>query len=143
VQKEKIMKRVTGIGGVFFKCKDPDAVKQWYKAHLGLDTDAYGTTFEWRQSENAGQKGFTQWSPMKDDTSYFAPSESSFMINYRVHDLEALIPILKAEGVTIVDQIESFEYGKFVHILDPEGRKIELWEPNDEEYDKILEVRTK
>lgn len=126
------MKRVTGIGGVFFKCKDPDAVKDWYNKHLGLNTDQYGALFEWRQSPQPEEKGYTQWSPFKDDTSYFAPSEKEFMINFRVENLEKLVALLKEEGVEVVDEIETFEYGKFVHIMDMEGNKIELWEPVDQ-----------
>ena len=136
------MKRVTGIGGIFFKCKDPEQMRQWYKTHLGLNTDEYGTTFEWRQAEDNDKKGFTQWSPFKESTTYFEPSKRDFMINYRVEDLEALVKLLKEEGVTVVDEIESFEYGKFVHILDPENNKIELWQANDIEYDKMIAVRT-
>ena len=137
------MKRVTGIGGIFFKTKDPQQLKEWYKTHLGFDTDQWGTNFEWRQGEDPTQKGFTQWSPFTETTEYFAPSQKEFMINYRVEDIEALVEILKQEGVTVLDEIEAFEYGKFVHILDGEGNKIELWEPNDVEYDKIVEGRTK
>ena len=137
------MKKVTGIGGVFFKCKDPDAIKSWYKTHLGLDTDQYGTTFEWRQGDDSTKKGFTQWSPFQESTDYFEPSKREFMINYRVENLEELVAQLRAEGVTVVDEIEAFDYGKFVHILDVEGNKIELWEPNDTEYDKIVNGRTK
>ena len=123
------MKKVTGLGGVFFKCKDPKKVKQWYKDHLGLNTDEWGATFEWRHADDPEKKGTTQWSTFADETKYFDPSEKQFMINYRVHDLVALVDQLKAEGVTIIDENETVEYGKFVHILDPEGNKIELWEP--------------
>lgn len=137
------MKRVTGIGGIFFKSKDPQQLKEWYKTHLGFDTDQWGTNFEWRQGADPTQKGFTQWSPFTETTEYFAPSQKEFMINYRVEDIEALVAVLKQEGVTVLDEIEGFEYGKFVHILDSEGNKIELWEPNDVEYDKIVEGRTK
>lgn len=124
------MKRVTAIGGIFFKCKNPDEVKNWYAKHLGLNTDKYGTTFEWRNVEDE-TKGQTQWSPFKDDTKYFEPSPKEFMINYRVENLELLVEELIKEGVTIVDKLETYEYGKFVHILDCEGNKIELWEPID------------
>ncbi len=134
------MKRVTSIGGVFFKCKNPNALKEWYKNHLGLETDKWGTNFEWRQGEDSSKKGFTQWSPFAEKSDHFS---KEFMINYRVEDLEWLVEELKKEGVTIVDKIEAFEYGKFVHIMDLEGNKIELWEPNDIEYDKIVEGRTK
>lgn len=137
------MKRVTGIGGIFFKCKNPDKLKAWYNKHLGLETDAYGTNFEWRQGAHPERKGFTQWSPSSEESEFFEPSSGGFMINYRVENLEQLVAELKAEGVTILDEIEVYEYGKFVHILDAEGNKIELWEPNDEQYDKIVEGRTK
>jgi predicted enzyme related to lactoylglutathione lyase len=137
------MKRVTGIGGIFFKCKDPNNVKEWYKKHIGLDTDKYGTNFEWREGADSTKKGFTQWSPFSATTKYFEPSTKEFMINYRVENLEGLVEELKKEGVTITDTIETFDYGKFVHILDVEGNKIELWEPNDIEYDKIVGGRTK
>ncbi|MBN3583447.1 VOC family protein [Algoriphagus aestuarii] len=135
-------KRVTAIGGIFFKVKDPAKTKDWYRKHLGLQTDDYGTTFEWRSSENPSQKGFTQWSPMKDDTTYFKPSEKEFMVNYCVENLEELVKELKKEGVTILDEIESFDYGKFVHILDPDGHSIELWEPVNEVYDEMVEKKT-
>lgn len=137
------MKRVTGIGGVFFKCKDPDAVKAWYQKHLGFDTDQWGTSFEWRQGAEPDKKGFTQWSPFSDETTYFEPSEKEFMINYRVENIEALVKELKKEGVTVTDDIQTFDYGKFVHILDLEGNKIELWEANDIEFDKVVDGRTK
>lgn len=136
------MKNVTGIGGVFFKCQDPDGVKAWYKEHLGFDTDQWGTNFEWRKSGDPDKKGFTQWSPFSDKTEYFQPSTKEFMINYRVENIEELVKELRQSGVTICDEIEVFEYGKFVHILDLEGNKIELWEPNDIEYDKIVIGRT-
>ena len=137
------MKRVTGIGGIFFKSKDPNQMKEWYKTNLGLDTDQYGTNFEWHQGADSSKKGFTQWSPFTESTKYFEPSTKEFMINYRVENLESLVEDLVKNGVTITDKIESFEYGKFVHILDIEGNKIELWEPNDVEYDKIVSGRTK
>jgi predicted enzyme related to lactoylglutathione lyase len=123
------MKKVTGIGGIFFKCKDPQKMNEWYKTHLGFDTGQYGTNFEWRQAADPTKKGSTQWSPFAETTKYFEPSTKDFMINYRVENLEALVEQLKAEGVTIVDKIESYDYGKFVHIIDVEGNKIELWEP--------------
>ncbi len=126
------MKKVTGIGGIFFKCKDPNKLNEWYKTHLGFNTTPYGTTFEWKQGDDTTNKGVTQWSPFAETTKYFAPSTKDFMINYRVDNLEALVEQLKNEGVTIVDKIEDSEYGKFVHILDLEGNKVELWEPKDE-----------
>jgi predicted enzyme related to lactoylglutathione lyase len=125
------MKKVTGIGGIFFKCKDPEKIRKWYKTHLGLEAGPYGATFEWREDADPAKKGSTTWNPFPDKTKYFDPSTGSFMINYRVENLEALVDGLKKEGVTIVDKIESYDYGKFVHILDIEGNKIELWEPKD------------
>jgi predicted enzyme related to lactoylglutathione lyase len=127
------MKKVTGIGGIFFKCKDPDKMKDWYKEHLGMDTNQYGASFEWRRDEDPTKKGTTQWSPFSETTKYFDPSTKDFMINYRVEDLEGLVEQLKSEGVTIVDKIESYDYGKFIHIVDVEGNKIQLWEPGDSE----------
>jgi predicted enzyme related to lactoylglutathione lyase len=135
------MKRVTGIGGIFFKCPDPEATRVWYERHLGFQTDPYGTTFEWRHADTPDQKGFTAWSPMKASTTYFDPSPKEFMINYRVENLTELVEILKSEGVTVLDEIETFDYGKFVHILDPDGQKVELWEPADAVYDQMLDVR--
>ncbi len=130
-KKQIKMKRVTGIGGVFFKCNDPEKIKQWYKTHLGFDTDQYGAKFEWREDEDSTKKGSTIWSPFPEKTKYFEPSSRDFMINYRVENLEALVEELKKEGVTVLDKIEAYDYGKFVHILDVEGNKIELWEPVD------------
>lgn len=122
-------KRVTGIGGIFFKTKDPDKLKAWYGKHLGIPLDAYGWTFKWEEDHNG--KGTTQWSPFKDDTAYFQPSEKQFMINFRVENLHKLLHVLKNEGVTIVGEAEEYDYGKFGWVLDPEGNKIELWEPLD------------
>ena len=125
------MKRVTGIGGIFFKCKDPDKLKDWYKTHLGMNTDQYGVNFQWRQPDDASKTGSTQWTPFAEKTKYFEPSTKEFMINYRVENLEALVEELKKQGVTILDKIETYDFGKFVHVLDLEGNKIELWEPVD------------
>lgn len=125
------MKRVTGIGGIFFKCKDPKKVIEWYQKHLDLDTNPYGATFEWYESSDITKKAQTQWTPFAETTKYFEPSTKGFMINYRVENLEALVEALKKEGVNIIDKIETFDYGKFIHILDPEGNKIQLWEPID------------
>ncbi len=130
-------KKVTGIGGIFFKCKDPQKVRTWYQEHLGLNTNQYGAVFEWRQGADTTKKGFTQWSPFKETTKYFEPSTKEFMINYRVENLEALVAQLQKDGVTITDKIEAVEYGKFVHIMDIEGNKLELWEPNDLAYEKL------
>ena len=126
------MKRVTGLGGIFFKCADPEKIKEWYKTHLGLDVSPYGVKFEWNQEGDASKKGYTLWTPFPDKTKYFEPSTKDFMINYRVENIEALVEELIKEGVTVLDKIESYDdYGKFVHILDIEGNKIELWQAND------------
>src|SRR6478735_3345803 len=131
------MKKVTGIGGIFFKCKDPKKMREWYKTHLGLNTNQYGTVFEWWQGADSSKKGFSQWSPFSETTKYFEPSMKEFMINYRVENLEDLVVQLRKDGVTVTDKIESVEYGKFVHIMDIEGNKLELWEPNDIEFEKL------
>ena len=131
------IKKVTGIGGIFFKCKDPKKMRAWYEANLGLNTNQYGAVFEWRQGADTTKKGFTQWSPFNEKTKYFEPSTKDFMINYRVENMESLVAELKKNAVTIVDSIETAEYGKFIHILDIEGNKVELWEPNDIEYEKL------
>jgi len=133
------MKRVTGIGGLFFKSKNPEETKAWYRKHLGIESGKYGGTFEWRHAEAKEKKGFTAWGPFKEDTDYFKPSPKEFMINYRVSDLEKLIEVLKEEGVEVVGEIERYDYGKFGWIMDPDGQKIELWEPVDEVYAKMAD----
>lgn len=125
------MKRVIGIGGIFFKCNDPEKVREWYKTHLGFDVDQYGAMFKCGDEADSSSKGFLQWAPFPENTKYFDPSTREFMINYRVENIEALVELLKDEGVTILDSIETYDYGKFVHILDIEDNKIELWEPTE------------
>lgn len=132
VKVEAIEKRVTGIGGFFFKSKNPKEVVAWYGKHLGLKTDQYGSTFWWKDKE--GNDCSTQWSPFVADTNYFEPSEKQFMQNFRVDDLEQLLKKLSDEGVTIIGDMQSYEYGKFGWILDVEGNKIELWEPIDAKF---------
>lgn len=129
--------RATGIGGIFFKCKNPKVVREWYAAHLGLNVNTYGAVFEWRQGADSSRKGFSQWSPFKETTKYFEPSTKEFMINYRVVHLDALVDALKKDGVTVTDTIARYDYGSFVHIMDCEGNKVELWEPNDVAYEKM------
>lgn len=136
-------KRVTAIGGIFFKTENPEKMRQWYAEHLGLNTDKHGTTFEWRHSDTPERKGFTAWSPFSAKTDYFKPSEKEFMVNYRVDNLDWLLAQLKTEGVDIIGEIMVESYGKFAHILDPEGNKIELWEANDAVFETILDVITK
>lgn len=123
------MKKVTGIGGVFLKCTDTEKMKDWYAKNLGIVSGEYGAGFEWREKDNPEQIGYTAWSTFPSDTKYFDPSKKEFMINYRVADLEALVEQLKKDGVAVIDEITSYDYGKFVHILDLEGNAIELWEP--------------
>ena len=122
-------KRVTGIGGFFFKSTNSKELVAWYGKHLGLKTNEYGSTFWWKDQQ--GNDCSTQWSPFANDTTYFAPSDKQFMQNFRVDDLEHLLKKLSDEGVTIIGEMETYEYGKFGWIVDPEGNKIELWEPID------------
>lgn len=118
------MERVVGVGGIFFKAKDPVALKAWYREHLGLPSDEHGeTTF-------AGDAGLSVvWSPFPADTTYFEPSSASFMINFRVRDLHAMLAQLRAAGATVDDKVVEESYGKFGWVMDPEGHRIELWEP--------------
>jgi len=123
------MKRVTGIGGIFFKSRNPKELSAWYKTHLGIDVQAWGgAAFRWNGPDNPDGSGTTAWCPFAEDTSYFAPSQAPFMINYRVDDLHALLDVLRAEGVQVEDKIDESEYGKFGWVIDPEGNKIELWQ---------------
>jgi predicted enzyme related to lactoylglutathione lyase len=126
------MKKVTGIGGVFFKCNDPKSMNDWYARNLGIATSDWGASFDWRQDDDPTKKGTTAWCAFPNDSKQFNPSEKPFMINYRVENLVALVEELKKDNVTIVDEIADSEYGKFVHVLDPEGNIIELWEPKGE-----------
>jgi predicted enzyme related to lactoylglutathione lyase len=124
------MKRVTGIGGIFFKAKDAAALQAWYKRHLGIDVQEWGgAAFSWADAEGKPTGGSTNWciSPVEGD--YFAPSAAGFMINYRVENVHALVQLLKEEGCNVIDKIDESEYGKFAWVIDPEGNKVELWEP--------------
>ncbi|NET34093.1 MAG: VOC family protein [Cyanothece sp. SIO1E1] len=130
-------RRVTGIGGVFLKADDPKVTNEWYSKHLGIKSGQWGGTFHWKHGNAPEKDGFTAWSIFKSDTIYTNPSTKDAMINYRVENLEELLVTLKEEGVEVVGEMESYEYGKFGWIMDPNGYKIELWEPNDEEYSKL------
>ena len=121
--------KVTGIGGIFFFSDDPQKTKEWYGQNLGIDINDFGSIFESRDINKPDQVNQLVWSPFKTGSDYFDPSKKEFMINYRVQHIEALVEKLKAKGVTVLDSITTYDYGKFVHILDPEGNKIELWEP--------------
>ena len=135
--------KVTGIGGIFFRSKDPDKIKEWYGKNLGLAITQYGSPFEFRNANRPDEINYLNWSPFNENTEYFDPSGKEFMINYRVRNIEGLVKKLKANGVNIVDEIEEYEYGKFVHIMDLEGNKIELWEPVDSVFTKMGGPTTK
>lgn len=124
-------KKVTGIGGIFFKCQNPEAVRTWYAQHLGLPTDEYGATFEWRHADQPTVKGNTVWGTFKAESKYFEPSTREFMFNFRVENLDYLLEELKKEGIEPLGEVQEYDFGKFAHIMDPEGNKIELWQPND------------
>lgn len=128
------MERVTGIGGIFFKARDADALKDWYREHLGMEPSADGAAdggvaFQWREADTPERQGFTVWAPFRDDTQYFAPSEAPFMINYRVRDLDRMLDQLRAAGVAVDERIDEHANGRFAWAMDPEGNRFELWEP--------------
>lgn len=123
--------RITGIGGIFFLSDDPAKTRQWYAENLGLTTDDYGAVFEFRNASRPGEINYLRWSPFKKGGDYLAPSAKEFMVNYRVQNLEGLIRQLKENGATVVGEIETYPYGKFAWVMDPDGLKIELWEPVD------------
>ena len=124
------MKRVTGIGGVFFKAKDPKALQAWYKQHLGIDVQAWGgTAFTWSDDDGKPVGGMTVWCIAPENGEQFVPSTAPFMINYRVDDLHAVIAALREEGCNVLEKVDDSEYGKFGWVIDPEGNKVELWQP--------------
>jgi predicted enzyme related to lactoylglutathione lyase len=128
-QKENIIPKVTGIGGIFFFTENPKETREWYAKNLGFDVNDWGSTFESRNVDKPEEVTSLQWSPFKKGDDYFSPSKKDFMINYRVQNIEGLVNQLKENGVTVLDEIATYDYGKFVHIMDAEGNKIELWEP--------------
>jgi predicted enzyme related to lactoylglutathione lyase len=124
------MQRVTGIGGVFFKANDPKALGDWYKQHLGIDVQPWGgASFDWTDSSGAPTGGTTAWLVTSSKSEQFAPSTAPFMVNYRVANLRALLDALRAEGCTVLEKIDESEYGIFGWVMDPEGNKVELWQP--------------
>jgi predicted enzyme related to lactoylglutathione lyase len=124
------MQRVTGIGGVFFQAKNAESLRAWYKQHLGIDVQAWGgVAFAWADSDGKPVAGTTAWAIHEHTGTDYAPSSSPFMVNYRVHDLRALLAALKAEGCNVLEKVDESEYGKFGWVIDPEGNKVELWEP--------------
>ena len=133
------MARITGIGGIFFTTEDPKATVQWYAEHLGLQPEPWGGhVFHWRLSENGDKRGYSVWSPFALDAAKFADSDQPFMVNYRVDDLEGMLARLRAAGVRVVGELEEHPNGKFAWIVDPSGRKVELWEPVDSDVDPYL-----
>lgn len=134
-KKQKDTPRITGIGGVFFKCKKPADLKAWYSKYFGLAVNQYGTNFVWYEGADSTHKAYTQWSPFGSKTTYFAPSTKDFMINYRVAGLRELMKKLAADNILPLDKVDSSGYGQFVHYLDPDSNKIELWEPVDANYE--------
>jgi predicted enzyme related to lactoylglutathione lyase len=135
--------KVTGIGGIFFFSDSVKKTKEWYGKNLGLEINEYGSVFEFRNANRPDEINYLQWSPFKKGSDYFAPSKKDFMINYRVQNIEGLVRKLRENGVTIVDSMETYDYGKFIHIIDPEGNKIELWEPVDHVLSEIGSKTTK
>ena len=124
------MKRVTGIGGIFFKAKDAPALQAWYKRHLGIDVQTWGgAKFDWTDDEGKPVAGTTAWSIFPTQGDQFAPGTATFMVNYRVDDLHALIKVLREEGCNVLEKIGDSDYGKFGWVIDPEGNKVELWQP--------------
>lgn len=124
------MKKVTGIGGIFFKARDPEALRNWYRKHLGIDVQEWGgAAFQWAEAEGKPTTGMTIWNISDSGSDYYAPSMSTFMVNYRVADLHALLGELRSEGCNVLDKVEESEFGKFGWVMDPEGNKVELWEP--------------
>jgi predicted enzyme related to lactoylglutathione lyase len=124
------MKRVTGIGGIFFKAKDAKALQAWYKEHLGIDVQPWGSAaFDWTDDAGNPVGGTTAWSVVSLESKQFAPSDAPFMVNYRVADLHGLVAALREEGCNVLEKIDESEYGKFAWVIDPEGNKVELWQP--------------
>jgi predicted enzyme related to lactoylglutathione lyase len=124
------MKRVTGIGGIFIKSPNPQRLKEWYRKHLGIEFEEWGGfAFRWQSDDNPQGVGTTVWSIFDAASNYFEPSKSQVMVNYRVADLRALIAALREEGCQVMDKLDESEYGKFGWVVDPDGNKIELWEP--------------
>jgi predicted enzyme related to lactoylglutathione lyase len=124
------MKRVTGIGGIFIKSANPQRLREWYQKHLGIDFEPWGGyAFRWKSDANPDGTGTTVWSVFEASSNYFEPSNAPFMVNYRVADLHALVAALRAEGCQVMDKVDESEYGKFGWVVDPDGNKIELWEP--------------
>ena len=143
MNQKDLKPKVTGIGGIFFKSEKPGEVREWYSENLGLAVNEYGSSFEFRNAHRPDEINYLQWSPFALDTEYFDPSDQPFMINYRVQNIEGLVEQFRENGITIVDEITEYDYGKFVHIMDPFGNKIELWEPVDSVFTEMGGPTTK
>ena len=139
----ELTSKVTGIGGIFFFTENPQKTREWYAENLGLEVNEWGSSFEFRNANRPQEINYLQWSPFKNGSEYFDPSKKEFMINYRVQNIEGLVSKLESNGVTIVDKIETFEYGTFVHIMDEDGNKLELWEPIDSVFTEMGGESTK
>lgn len=130
--------KVIGVGGIFFKAKKPSRLREWYRKHLSFNLNPYGSSFEFRNAKNPDKIQYFLWSVFKNDTDYFSPSKKDFMINFRVENIEKTVDYLSEVGTEIIDEISSYPYVKFVHILDPEGNAIELWEANDDFFSDLM-----
>jgi predicted enzyme related to lactoylglutathione lyase len=130
--------KVIGIGGIFFKAKKPSSLKKWYKDHLSFNLNPYGSSFEFRNANDPNKVQYFLWSVFENNTDYFSPSKKDFMINYRGEDIDKTVMYLRYIGTKIVDEVTTYPYGKFVHILDPEGNAIELWEANDDFFSDLM-----
>lgn len=138
---EELTPKVTGIGGIFFFSENPEKTREWYARNLGLEVNQWGSSFEFRNANRPEEINYLQWSPFEKGSDYFNPSRKEFRINYRVQNIEGLVSRLRENGVTVLDSIETFDYGRFVHIMDAEGNKIELWEPVDHVF-TAMELKT-
>ena len=138
------MRRVTGIGGIFFKAKDAPSLRAWYQRHLGIDVKSWGgAAFDWTDVDGQPVAGTTAWLINPQESDHFAPSSAPFMVNYRVEDLHNLVKALKEEGCNVLEKIDESEYGKFAWVIDPEGNKIELWEPPSPAADSADDERSR
>jgi len=136
-------KRVTSLGGIFFKTPSTEKTKDWYEKHLGFNMEEHGTHFVWQKPDNPLERGHTLWAPFSDKTKYFGREQQQYMVNFRVENLDELLKVLREEGVEVLDTYESHDYGKFAHIIDVDGNRVELWEPNDAVYAKMISGITK
>ncbi len=133
-------KKVTGIGGIIFKSENPEKTREWYAKHLGFQNDDHGTIFQWQNEK--GEKGHTVWSPMQRDSSHFDDGDKDYILNLRVDDLDNILEEMRAEGVEQIGETQVYDYGRFAYVRDPDGMKVELWEPNDQAFEEMAKNRT-